>query len=90
MGNANQMLMAICKPDGSKASIVTPMDVQSHPPFPFAERVSSADPGCPCNNQPQFQAQALANVCDKQNVNLTPAQKLLKLDHNHLGHVSFK
>jgi len=97
-GNAELMVMTVLKPDNTLASISAMMDFQSRLPFLSVEltRHNREPTTCSCKGDHAHTTSCVLantvsdNIYDDRNSNLSQAQKLLKLDHDRLGHVSFR
>ena len=93
-GTMDGMSMFILRDDADGlATIDAPMEPMSRLPMIFGEIVqkeerTKSEPTTKCESCSQ--ANVSINIYDPRNVNLSPAQKALKLDHDRLGHIGFK
>ena len=85
-GNAGWMTMNIKHDSKATCMVAAPIDMHSRLPFLLGELghhdvKDRKETRCHCH---------VASIFDVRNVNLTEAQKRLKLDHDRLGHLSMQ
>ena len=85
-GNSMRMTMDVAISDDKTAELLANIDPQTRLPFVLGELghhdvVDGKETKCHCN---------VTSIYDTRNINLSRAQKALKLDHDRLGHLSMQ